>query len=269
MSLAICAMMLNVGPSSAATELRLMTWNALTQDSGGGVATAEHIWETGADVVALQEVCEGMLGTIQSELGDGWQVFYHHASINLKCAREPEVNTSFGNAILVRPGVAVRDPIKVDYPACDPQNDESRSFVAVSVILNGVPVRVLSTHLGRFGDGTACQIPLLAQYANSWQRGIIAGDFNIRSVKNIPGCTRPDQAGCRPDEFDPLIAAQMVNAHPWNYFTVENNREDWNVEPTIKIDHIFHKGIQRTARDTPSWNDSSDHRALWMDFTTS
>ncbi|MEJ3749956.1 hypothetical protein WEI85_42680 [Actinomycetes bacterium KLBMP 9797] len=53
--------------AAAATELKLMTWNARTQGASWS-SVAEHIFDSGADVVALQEVCDSTLDNVEATL---------------------------------------------------------------------------------------------------------------------------------------------------------------------------------------------------------
>lgn len=123
-------------------SLRLATWNV---HSGVGSdrrydpgRIAKVVMETGADIIALQEVgskdsSELLLATLLRETGyfavDGWTL--------------QRRGCDFGNAVLSRFAIAETARLDLTVDGCEP-----RGALDVVVTTPGGPLRVIATHLG-------------------------------------------------------------------------------------------------------------------------
>jgi len=220
-------------------ELRVVTFN---DEDAVHVDSTIRLLQTaaplaGADVIALQEMDAPATRQIADALG--MYYVYYPASI----ARN---HRDFGEAVLSR--WPIIDDEKVILPHLGRIDKSQRIATGVTILVDSVPVRVYSMHLGTFVDVGAGskrdQARAILAAADSYPRVVIAGDANSHDV----GQTFQD-AG-----YVWITRHNRSTVHWWNW------------------DHVFARGLEPAAHaDTRTGVEdargASDHRPVWALFT--
>jgi endonuclease/exonuclease/phosphatase family metal-dependent hydrolase len=228
-------------PSServTARNLRLVTFNtkfALQTDSAIALLTST-LELSNADIVALQEADAAATERIAHALGMNW-VYY-------PATRNPRTGRDFGNALLSR--WPVIDDEKVVLPHLGQFARTQRSATAATILVNGVELRVYSTHLATWvelGPGRKRdQVRTILADAARYPRAIILGDMNSHGI----GRQLVERGYCWPTEHNPRTVKF------WNW------------------DHIFLKGLVRCDAGATGVvagrRHASDHRAVWAEI---
>jgi len=227
-------------PQSAHTgirELRIATYNV---HYGFGEdwryapeAMADAIAESGADVVALQEVSVGLASAYGTDLAR-----WLGRRLGMRVRFAPTVNGTLGDAVLSRlPVVSFRSlPL--------PPDDADRKQVAVAEIAVGPDtVRFLATHFGLTPEEQAVQTTGVLEAAGTGP-SILAGDLNAGPDSDV--ARRLREAGFR-DAFE-LAGAPPAPTSP-------------AIMPVERIDWIWVRGYDAVeARVFEST--ASDHRLV-------
>ena len=220
-------------------ELRVVTFNAEDADHVDStirlLQTAAPL--TGADVITLQEMDAPATRQVADALG--MYYVYYPASI----ARN---HRDFGEAVLSRWPIV--DDEKVILPHLARLDKSERIATGVTIMVDTVPVRVYSMHLGTFVDvsrgSKRDQARAILAAADSYPRVIIAGDANSHDV----GKTFRDAGYLWITEHNPSTV------HWWNW------------------DHVFSRGLDPSpGRDIRTGVEdargASDHRPVWAVFS--
>src|SRR5690606_34520814 len=180
------------GDVAPALEFRVATYNV---HYGFGEdwryapeAMADAIAESGADVVALQEVSVGLASAYGTDLAR-----WLGRRLGMRVRFAPTVNGTLGDAVLSRlPVVAFRSvPL--------PPDDADRKQVAVAEIAVGPDtVRFLATHFGLTPEEQAVQTTGVLEAAGTGP-SILAGDLNAGPDSDV--ARRLREAGFR-DAFE-------------------------------------------------------------------
>ncbi|MGR3660286.1 MAG: endonuclease/exonuclease/phosphatase family protein [Paracoccaceae bacterium] len=130
--------------------------------------------EINADVVFLQEV-DRRVGDRKSTLSESLlsaHSDYHAAEVSI---REQSLGWH-GNAILVRNNIDIRAAWRMELPVVEP-----RGAVVADIVVKGIALRCVGTHLGLLARSRRQQITAIAKALKSAPDSfptIIAGDFN-------------------------------------------------------------------------------------------
>src|SRR5690606_28403174 len=225
------------GDVAPALEFRVATYNV---HYGFGEdwryapeAMADAIAESGADVVALQEVSVGLASAYGTDLAR-----WLGRRLGMRVRFAPTVNGTLGDAVLSRlPVVAFRSvPL--------PPDDADRKQVAVAEIAVGPEtVRFLATHFGLTPEEQAVQTTGVLEAAGTGP-SILAGDLNAGPDSDV--ARRLREAGFR-DAFE-LAGAPPAPTSP-------------AIMPVERIDWIWVRGYDAVeARVFEST--ASDHRLV-------
>lgn len=238
--------------------IRICTYNVHSCIGVDGVVSptriAEVVAETGADVVALQELDVGRRrtgGTDQAAaiaLALGMDVHFHPA-VRL-------VEEAYGDAVLAT--LPTRLVKAAALPGASPRRrfQEPRGALWVEVEADGGRLQVINTHLGLLPGDQACQVEALLGAA--WldhpactDPVLLVGDFNAptrtRTYRRLAGTLADTQraGGGRPT---PTFPGRF---------------------PLMCLDHAFLRGGLRVAGtrvvDTPLARLASDHLPLVID----
>jgi len=160
-------------------ELRVLDWNlhyGVSADPSVRLdAMVTTIEESGADVVALQEVSRGWV------LGGGADMATYLArETGMRVVFVPAADRQFGNAILWDPLLGdLTDVARHDLPyGAGPQE---RSAISATVDAGGLPVRVTSVHLQHREENTPTRLDQLAALVETEPVDgayVLAGDLN-------------------------------------------------------------------------------------------
>jgi len=139
--------------------------------------------EINADVVFLQEV-DRRVGDRVSTLSPAMikkHTDYKAADITIR----PKSLGWHGNAILIRENLSFQKAWRIDIPTIEP-----RGAVAAEILVSGITVRCVATHLGLIARIRRAQIKKIASELDAEpddKPTIIAGDFNEwrKSGRNI------------------------------------------------------------------------------------
>ena len=211
--------MISADPAAAPVRaIRIATWNVHecvgTDGRHDPHRTAAVIAEIGADVVALQEfrypgdiALETRSPVVLSEL-DSYQ-----------CALGPTLTRfghCFGNVLLTRH--PIRDVRRLDLSH---RRREPRGALVATIDVDGLPLHVLTTHLGLSLGERRFQVGRILQFLDELQSEfvVILGDFNDwlpgRSVAHT--LARRLGASPSPRTFPvswPLLALDRIWVHP-------------------------------------------------------
>lgn len=166
-------------PPKDGKTLTLVTYNirGCRDDEGiaDPLAIADEIKMTGADIVALQEVDNGLP---RSDFADQAKMIAEKLEMNYVFA--PSINFlvgTYGNALLSRYPIISSASVGLPY------NLEPRSLLEVQVEVYGKPLRVFTTHLGLKKSERIKQFQFLYNYLQDYtgQPAIFMGDFNTRA----------------------------------------------------------------------------------------
>ncbi len=220
-----------------ALEFRVATYNVhygFSEDwRYAPEAMAATIAESGADIVALQEVSVGLASAYGTDLAR-----WLGRRLGMRVRFAPTVNGTLGDAVLSRlPVVSFRSVLL-------PPEDADRKQVAVAEIAAGQDtVRFLATHFGLTPEEQAAQTTGMLATAGTGP-SILAGDLNAGPGSEV--ARRLGEAGFR-DAFE-LAGAEPAPTAP-------------AVTPTERIDWIWLRGYDAVeARILGST--ASDHRLV-------
>ncbi|MCX0242038.1 endonuclease/exonuclease/phosphatase family protein [Streptomyces drozdowiczii] len=170
---------------------RVMTWNICNPCRGGGQngGRAAEIATYAPQVIGLQEACVGDVERIRDYLRYRYGLAYHveYGSVLpswSRCGGVPWSPGGFGQAILS--AAPMTDRVNVEYPE---GGSEDRGYLAVTTLVDGLPVRVFNTHLAerRQEPVRVKQTRVLARAVAEYDRTIVLGDFN--AVPEAPELT--------------------------------------------------------------------------------
>jgi endonuclease/exonuclease/phosphatase family metal-dependent hydrolase len=174
----------------AAEEISVMTWNigngATTPDGGFNDPRgwAQTIADAGAPlVVALQEACRTRVEALLAELRTHNLVYdaeYGPTESRDNCKTDDNPDGSYGEAILAWPRMDMRDLTMKKYDTQLNENEDFKGYMAVTITVDGAPVRVFATHLAQ-GNNPAirtAQAKELAQATMGTPAAFVMGDFN-------------------------------------------------------------------------------------------
>lgn len=173
---------LPAGAPGKAVPNRVMTWNICNPCKGGGQngGRAAEIATYAPQVIGLQEACVGDVERIRDYLRYRYGLVYHveYGSVLpswSRCGGLPWNPGGFGQAILS--AAPMSDRVNVEYPD---GGSEDRGYMAVTTLVDGMPVRVFNTHLAerRQESVRARQTGVLAKAVARYDRTIVLGDFN-------------------------------------------------------------------------------------------
>lgn len=190
---------------------------------------------TNADIVVLQEMDPEGTRRIADALGMQW--VYYPAVIH------PKRGLDFGNAVLSRwPIVADR---KLILPHIGGMRHSQRIATAVTILIDSVPVRVYSAHLGTPTEIRPAkrrdQARTILEDASNYPLVIVAGDMNSHGIGN---------------EF-------VTQGFSWP------TRDNRFTTAFFTWDHVFLKGFvpplaaQQTAGVVRDTLHTSDHDPVW------
>jgi endonuclease/exonuclease/phosphatase family metal-dependent hydrolase len=139
------------------------------------LAIADELRKLGADIIALQEVDNGLP---RSGFVDQAQTIA--AALHMNYVFAPAINFlvgTYGNAVVSR------YPIVSSSSAALPYHLEPRALMEVELIVDGQAVRVFNTHLGLKHSERTEQFAFLYDYLrdHTGATAIFLGDFNTRS----------------------------------------------------------------------------------------
>lgn len=201
------------------TVLTVATFNIRgARDDDGYASTlvvAEELSSLGADIIALQEVDNGLP---RSSFANQIREIAEHLQMNYAYA--PSLNLlvgTYGQAVLSRLPIVSAEAVALPFVT------ERRSLLEVTVDWNGIPFHVYAVHLGLDEAERWEQLALLHQLLQqkSGNSGVLLGDFN----------TTPDDLSLKPIQtlfIDPLYE----QAEP--FITLRSNRVRG------EIDRILH-----------------------------
>jgi endonuclease/exonuclease/phosphatase family metal-dependent hydrolase len=178
------------------------------------LAIAEELEKLGADVIALQEVDNGLP---RSHFINQARTIARYLNMNYVYA--PSINFligTYGNAVISNRPVLSSRVVPL------PSSLEPRTLLDVIIELNGSPFHVYTTHLGLKKSERVEQFQYLREYlrTNAAKPAVFLGDLNTRS-------TDPLLASLRTLFHDPLFA------HHQKLITV-SGRSTYGM-----IDHVF------------------------------
>ncbi len=169
----------SVPPPKDGNELTLVTYNirGCRDDDGKAdpLAIADELKMTGADIIALQEVDNGLP---RSDFADQAKMIAEKLEMNYVFA--PAINFfvgTYGNALLSRHPILSSTSVDLPYHL------EPRSLLEVEVEVAGRPLRVFTTHLGLKKSERIKQFQFLHDYLKEYtgEPAIFMGDFNTRA----------------------------------------------------------------------------------------
>ena len=215
--------------------LRVVSFNiefALRVDSALAVLMSEPALRD-ADVLLLQEMNGDATRRVAEGLGM-WYVYYP-SFFHFRTDRD------VGNAVLSR-WTIVQDR-KIVLPHVSRFVRTQRTATAATIKLDGVRVRVYSTHLGTMGDlapsARRDQLRAIIADAEAYPRVIIGGDMNDVRVGEVA----------------------QERGFEW---PTEHGPETTRLG---RLDHIFFRGLGRPARDAAGTlldvRGASDHLPVW------
>ncbi len=149
---------------------------------------ARVIKEIDAEVVGLQEVDS----CLSSESGLD-QLSYIAQETGYQSIAGPTVwkeNGHYGNALLTRHPVLSVKRIDLSVPGPEP-----RGAVYAEIDVAGLPVSVITTHLGLKRKERLYQVERLLELIDDKKRMILMGDFNEWKVKSLPTRMLEDRFG--------------------------------------------------------------------------
>jgi endonuclease/exonuclease/phosphatase family metal-dependent hydrolase len=199
---------------------------------------ARTIEESGADIVALQEVPAGVLVAHGTDLA-AWLA----RRLRMTALFVPAINGLLGDAVLTRLPVASF----AAWPLPPPRGD-GKMLAMTRVLLPGAAERdtltVFTTHFGLAAGDQAAQVAAVLRRIGSYRSTVLMGDLNARAHSAV---VRSVQAAGFRDAFD--LAG--VPASP----TAPASR------PTERIDWIWLRGLEAAAARV-SAGGGSDHRLV-------
>lgn len=226
-----------LGPhaGAAVVSLRLVTFNVrYGEEIDSAIALlAQTPALQRADVLALQEV--DAAGTARIARALDMRYVYYPATLH------PKFDRDFGNAVLSRwPIVADR---KLLLPHLGRFRRTARTATAVTLLVDGAPLRVYSTHLGtlaEIGPGAKRdQARVILADAAAHPRAIVLGDMNSYGIG---------------ETFE----------HAGFAWATETNPRTFAIG---RWDHIFLKGVTLAHHGAtgviPETRGASDHRPVW------
>jgi endonuclease/exonuclease/phosphatase family metal-dependent hydrolase len=246
-------------PALLADALTVMTWNLGTganfADLDGWAATiADHT----PDIVGLQEACvtdvQGIVARLSSTYGLAYGVEFGTVQNKVNC-NEP-FGGAFGQATLSLRTMS--SPVHDTYDIQDPS--ETRGYMAVTVLVDGVPVRVFNTHLENASAevGTA-QARELAGLTMATPYALVLGDFNKEPQDGRGTIDQPP-------------ATQTGLTPMWNAGFRDVDRDcNRNTNPGCavsqigagkKFDYIFMRLLTEVGQPTVPDTTFSDHRPV-------
>ncbi|MCA9875932.1 MAG: endonuclease/exonuclease/phosphatase family protein [Anaerolineales bacterium] len=222
-------------------ELRIATWN-IRYGEAVETAVAEirqnpHLRD--ADVLLLQEMDETGVAAIAQRLA--YNYVYFPASVHAHHGR------NFGNAILAR--WPITRPEKLLLPYANPSNAQRRIAVKATILVDGAPLVVVSTHTETYWLGRRERIAQAAAVATAVAPGegpvIVGGDFNS-------------------------VTAGDVALLEGVFTAVGLERVSAAAGPTVEVagmgvsaDHIFARGLPVLAAGAAAETAASDHLPVW------
>lgn len=223
--------------NGSSRALRIVTFNVR---QGRRIDRAIHVLKhraplTGADIVVLQEMDAEGTRRIADALGMAW--VYYPAGVH------PARGSDFGNAILSRwPIVADQ---KLMLPHIGGLRHAQRIATAATVLVDSIPVRIYSTHLGTPSDIRPSkrrdQARAIMADAAAYPLAIVAGDMNSHGIGK---------------EF-------VARGFLWP------TRDNGFTTAFFNWDHVFLKGFappppeQKTAGIVRDTLGTSDHDPVW------
>jgi endonuclease/exonuclease/phosphatase family metal-dependent hydrolase len=223
--------------------LRIATYNLHNGFSAEGTlnleALALDIEESGADVVALQEISRGWLVSGRVDMLE-----WLSQRLNMPYYFGPSSGPFWGNAILSRYPIASA----VNIPLPSEGLPLERSFIAAILEINGRNFQVIAVHLHHVADDSDIRVEqvsaLLSFYGNT-ARTVIMGDFNAEP--NDPEIKLMRAAGLR----DVLLSIEPPPAYTF--------RSD---DPFQRIDYIWVSPDLTWSEVSLTTGTASDHHGV-------
>ncbi|HXW06899.1 MAG TPA: endonuclease/exonuclease/phosphatase family protein [Vicinamibacterales bacterium] len=246
-------------PSTSLDRLRLMTWNVqhgLNAAKTKAVdAQVELMADSGAHVIVLQEVTINADGDLPALYQSKLQTLTG-VSWNAVWAPVRDTSTPEGNLILTRLPVASSATIKIDSDPGDPTFlDAKRSAAQVAVIVNGVRVNVVTTHLALSATHRQAQLDMLQTWVASIPAPrLLGGDFNFVQGESAYA----DMAGGFTDAWPVLAGTDPGYTMDVRTLSPQPGR----------IDYWWQEKTDASARVTEIWvlkTRRSDHHAVVVD----
>lgn len=197
----------------------------------------------GADIICLQEMC--LEGTYRMAQELKLHFIYYPSSTH------PESGNEIGNAILSR--WPITDDTKTILPFIKEDKYLKLQRIAVTAVImpRGVPIMVISTHLGVFISQAQRKKQvetILETIPDHIERCIIAGDFNSYASSHVRAIAKSmKQAGF-------THATGTVNSSFRSWFLFNKK---------IVLDHIFTKGMPVLEAGSMPRSKASDHVPIW------
>jgi endonuclease/exonuclease/phosphatase (EEP) superfamily protein YafD len=253
--------------ASAATTLRVLSFNIWMQGSHGGIdAVVNEIRASGANVVALQE--SGGTATTDIATALGWN------------------HTEPGWDIDVLSALPIEEQDWESWPDTGAQ--------AIAAKISGVWVYSVHLDYTKYGPYNACTDhdsveTILADERNRTRQAeqitewtassaaILAGDFNSPSHLDWTAATAPTHCGYTIEW--PTTKAFEAGGFADSFRTIHPDPaavpgNTWSPEypppePQDRIDYVLYRGVTATGSDTVGGGDGwpSDHLAVVSDFT--
>lgn len=198
----------------------------------------EEVDSFNADIVGLQEVDKRTLRTKFANIAQ--RVSRKTGmKVSFRPSRRHWVIGLFGNAIATR--CEHRDVKVLKLPRLH-WREQKRTALLATVNLDGVAVRVVTTHLSSRRDESALQLPaIFAEMGKHDGPAIICGDMNLRTHEAVP----------------------FFESNGWTVAESGPTYPSW--DPQLRIDYIAVRGI-RVVESTEKTCGVSDHCAVLADL---
>jgi endonuclease/exonuclease/phosphatase family metal-dependent hydrolase len=248
-----------VEPAAAAPgePLRVVTYNIHHIDGARlGKALAADKDLAGADVIFLQEVIQPRDGDSSAcalARDEGWHCAYAPGH-GLK-------GGSLGVAILSRRPLG--DLEAIELPFYDVRfNAGRRVALAATIDVDGTAVRVFSVHLDNrlTASQRVRQLEPVMEAAARWDGpAIVAGDMNTSPFTWV-GHVVPVPAGTHDDKLERFVRSR-------GFTTPVSKSGPTHQYLSMRLDHIFTRGLGVSAYEVEHRVRESDHLPLWADLS--
>lgn len=161
------------------TTIKVMTYNVGQWYTGKGDNVPLDMEET---YLALQD---GIIADNDADIlfiEEYWKVFSKSGKTAMSILSEyyPYIHEQGGDSGYFGRCICSKYPIR-DYATNYYSNDTQRYYDSCSVTVNGIPIRLVITHLGLTAEDRAPQVETLVDYLSGLDTFICAGDFNAPS----------------------------------------------------------------------------------------